>query len=137
MNGERDHWSAGVNLDSTGGAALSYREENFGFPAARVGGKPTMGTILSLPMSRSGWPGLTDEDCQSLRQWLEEAVGGERAFIEETKLRGQQEVGIVEVKLRVLRDESDEEIAGVLAPAADAWLRKHVAGLHAGDLSAP
>ncbi len=122
--------------------ATAYREETFGFPGARIGGKPTMGNILSLPVSGfvqqslKGWPALTDEDRQSLRQWLQEAVGAERAFIEETKLVGDGAAGILEVKLRVPLEESDDEIRILLAPAADAWFRKHVAGLHGDDRSA-
>ena len=119
-----------------------FREETFGFPGARIDGKLTMGNVLSLPLSpfvqRSlrGWPALSEEDRASLRQWLQAAVGAKRAFLEEAKLAGEGDATVLEVKLRVPADESDRDIEEILAPAADAWLRQHLAGLGGGATSA-
>jgi hypothetical protein len=119
--------------------ATAYREETFGFPGARVGGKRTMGNVLILPLSTfvqqalRGWPALAEDDLQSLRQWLQETVGAERAFIESALLRTDDAHGVLEVKVRIPLDESDQDMKALLLPAAEAWLRKHVAGLHGPD----
>jgi hypothetical protein len=118
----------------------AYREETFGFPGARVDGKPTIGNILGVPLppsvqrSLQGWPALSDR--VSLRQWLQDVIGPKRAFIEEAKGVQNQEGALVEVKLRLPVDESDRDIENILAPAAESWLRQQVAGLGGGDRSA-
>ena len=75
---------------------------------------------------------MSDEDRASLRCWLQEAVGAKRAFIEGAKLAGDEAPALLEVQLRVPADESDRDIEEILAPAADAWLRQHLAGLGGG-----
>jgi hypothetical protein len=119
-----------------------YREETFGFPGARIDGKPTIGNVLSLALppfvhrSLQGWPALTDDDRASLRGWLQEAIGAKRAFIEEAKVVQNDDSALVEVKLRLTLDESDRDVATILSPAAESWLRQHVGGLGGGDSAA-
>jgi len=118
----------------------AYRPETFGYPGARIGGKPTSGNILTLALpafvqgSLRGWAVLSDDDRASLRVWLQEAIGSQRAFIEEVAVVGGHDSPALDVKLRLPIDESDSDVQSILASAAESWLRRHVAGLgHQGS----
>lgn len=114
-----------------------FQEETFGFPGAVIDGKRTIGNIVTLPLSAFAhhslrtWPDFAEGEQASLRAWLQEAIGARRAFIENAKLaRGEKETR-VEVRLRVPMEESDDDVRGVLVPAAESWLRRQLAALRA------
>ena len=112
-----------------------YREETFGFPGARIDGKMTIGNIIALVPSLfaqralKAWPPATDDEPTTLQQWLQDAVGEKRAYVEKSKIVSRTgDETIVQVTLRCPIDESDLDLEGVLHPAAEAWIRQHVAG---------
>jgi hypothetical protein len=112
--------------------------ERFGFPGARVAGKPTIGNVLDVLLSRllqrslRGWPALGDDDRAVLRRSLQDAVGEQRAYIEDATIVSGDDDLRMEVKLRLPLEESDDELGALLAPAAEAWLRRHLGGLGRG-----
>jgi hypothetical protein len=112
-----------------------YREETFGYPGARIDGKPTIGNVIDLALppavwrTLEGWESLDDAEREALRRRLQEAVGENRAFIEEATVLRRDDEARVEVKLRYPLDESDRDIEGVLAPAAEAWFRQRIASV--------
>jgi hypothetical protein len=119
-----------------------FRQETFGFPGARVAGKPTLGNVFLLPVSPfveraiAGWPALGDDERASLVRSLQEVAGKDRAYIEEAKIVSDDGAVSVEVKLRLPMEDSDDELRLLLAPAADAWLRRHLGGVGQGGAGA-
>jgi hypothetical protein len=63
-------------------------------------------------------------------------AGKDRAYIEEAKIVSDDGAVSVEVRLRLPMDESDDELRLLLAPGADAWLRRHLGGVGHGGAGA-
>jgi len=111
-----------------------YREETFGYPGARISGKQTIGNLVSLAVSPfvkrafESLPALDEDNQVALRSSLQVAVGEDRAFIEEASFVARDTDAVIVVKLRYPIDDSADDLESMLTPAAEAWLRQHIAG---------
>lgn len=105
-----------------------YREEKFGFPGARIGGQPTIGNVVLVPLPASlettlpSWPptrlaaALAD-----LRTLLQERLGADRVYIEtvEHQSRGAEER--LALSLRCKLDEDDEALGSAVRLVTEEW----------------
>lgn len=109
----------------------AYRDEDFGFAGACMGGKPTIGNIKRVTLSESlaaafqRWfsegQGLND-----LKESLQAGLVAERVFIQEiwaeTRPSG---LGIV-VQCRYPPDEDEARLDQEITTAAESWLRERL-----------
>ena len=117
---------------------VPYREETFGYPGARIDGKPTIGNALTLALpaivqrNLERWGSLDDQELGSLGGRLQEAIGEKRALIEKAAVVHRGGESLVEVRLRYPMDDDERDIEAVLELAAEAWLREHLAAAMGG-----
>ena len=103
----------------------------FGFPGARVGGKPTLGNELRVPLPAAYAKTLThwrfnEDDRNSLGATLQEHLGAERAFVENVTLE-EGDAPAVHVRLRYPWGEDDRAMTAALQEATLVWIRARVA----------
>jgi hypothetical protein len=109
---------------------LPFKEETFGFPGARIDGKPTTGNRLRVDLSAplgialSRWK-LTDEDRKSLESALQQQLGHDRAYVEAVSVLDGNAPAL-EVKLRYTWDDSDAPLTASLREAALQWARQRL-----------
>lgn len=103
----------------------------FGFPGARVGGKPTLGNELRVPLpaayakTLARWR-FNEDDRNALGAALQEHLGAERAFVEEVTLDEGDDLA-VQVRLRYPWSEDDRAMTAALQEATLVWIRARVA----------
>lgn len=103
----------------------------FGYPGARVGGKPTIGNILLIPLSAShlrtlaSWR-FTDEDRRALAAALQEQLGADRAYVEGVSVKTEEPAALV-VRLRYPWGQEDTVMTAALESAALSWMRTRIA----------
>ncbi len=106
-------------------------EVTFGFPGARVGGKPTLGNELRVVLpatytkALSRWR-FTEDDRKALGRALQEHLGAERAFVETVAVEDGKEPAVL-VRLRYSWNEDDRAMVGALQTATLTWVRSRVA----------
>jgi hypothetical protein len=91
---------------------------------------------MSILDKRSGidpGPWLKEKTLACLRE-VAELV--DVANVEDAMVVQNDDSALVEVNLRLPIDDSNRDVATILAPAAESWLRQRVAGLGGGDRSA-
>lgn len=108
-----------------------YRPETFGFPGARVGGKPTIGNVLHVPLpdaARLVLPraGTEGDPLAGLREHLQAAIGEDRVFIQEVQLGAREGKLALDAVVRYPAGEDDREVEEALARAAEAWVHERM-----------
>jgi hypothetical protein len=110
---------------------LPYKEEQFGFPGARIGGRRTVGNIIMVPLPDSlgkaaaRWQ-FSDADVISLQKMLQRDVGEDRVYIEEVRIEAVEGAAGLCVRLRHTWDEEDHAIEEALRVAAVRWVRERM-----------
>lgn len=104
---------------------------SFGFPGARVAGKPTIGNILLVPLTASHLRALaswrfTDEDRRALATALQEQLGADRAYVEDVSVKTEEPPALV-VRLRYPLGQDDTAMTAALETAALSWMRTRIA----------
>jgi hypothetical protein len=108
-----------------------YREEKFGYPGARIGGKPTLGNELwvypseALGKVAERWRGK-DDDLAALGEAMQRALGEDRVYIETVRLGSTERGPVLRVRLRYPFEANDAEVTAELKVVADGWLREQV-----------
>ena len=107
-----------------------YREEEFGYPGARIDGKQTIGTLLLLsPPATLGeafgrwFSTASAADLASLRDRMQTEVGESRAYVETVKC---SEVGgnvRISVSVRYPLDDDEAPLQAALEATLAEWLR--------------
>lgn len=105
-------------------------EVTFGFPGARVGGKPTLGNRLRVGLPAAHMKALSrwrfsQEDQASLGAALQAHLGADRAYVESVTLDESRE-GTLLVGLRYSWDQDDAVMTAALNEATLAWVRQRV-----------
>jgi hypothetical protein len=112
-----------------------YQDERFGYPGARIAGKPTWGNhvLLSVPEAYRrvlhSWR-LSDDDLALLRDALQRIVGEDRVFVEEVKIAQIESDTCISARVRTPFDTSpadDDALKHDLETAAETWLRERTA----------
>jgi hypothetical protein len=105
-----------------------FREETFGFPGARVAGKPTTGQVLSIALDEGdgllAGSALGDDTGRDIaRQILQTRLGEDRAFVESLEPRDHDGDRCVEVRLRYPLDTDEAEMERAVRFLLTSWLR--------------
>ena len=106
-------------------------EVTFGFPGARVGGKPTLGNELRVALPAAYLKTLLrwrfgDDDRKALGAALQAHLGPQRAFVEAIAIDDGGEPAVL-VRLRYSWDEDDRDMTRALHEATLAWVRARLA----------
>lgn len=131
--GGSDHILLRLVADGINGSKepLPPEEITFGFPGARVGGKPTFGNQLRVELpapymkTLSRWR-FGEDDLQALGVALQEHLGHDRAFVERVTIDEGSDLALV-VHLRYGWDQDDAAMAEALRAATLTWVRARVA----------
>ncbi len=108
-----------------------YREEQFGFPGARIAGKPTIGNLVTISLtgtlSRAGrqWFGQ-ERNLQGLKEDLTQQLGEDRVYINAVKIKILDDKQYVVIDLRHPMDEDDTALQEAMRLIVEAWLRKQL-----------
>lgn len=108
-----------------------YRDEEFGFPGARVGGKPTIGNsiLVELPLAVAEavdrWHS-EDRDLKELKALIQERLGEDRAYVESVQFETLNDRTVVAARLRYPWEEDDAVLEQELRALCADWLRRQV-----------
>jgi len=111
--------------------APAFKEEEFGFPGARIRGQITSGQTVLLKVPESILERLQrwfkeERSLPELRNELQSAIGDDRIFVEDAKIRFLQDQPQVQIQFRFpLEDESDDLENEVVAQAKS-WISKNL-----------
>jgi hypothetical protein len=106
-----------------------YREEEFGYAGARVGGERTLPNTYLLRIPKTieklllAW-NLSNEERAGLRQSIQTAVGEDRIFIEEVGIEKVKDDSLVSVRVRIPRDSDEKEYQKEIQRVVEGWLRR-------------
>ena len=105
-----------------------YHDETFGFPGARVGGRPTIGNELGIPLPLPlaqavlRWR-FSNDDLDELRIELQRGLGDDLAYVERVEIERERDAGPLWVRLRYPIEEDDRRLVVDLQAIAQTWLR--------------
>lgn len=108
-----------------------FEEVTFGYPGARIGGKPTIGDIIIATLPESvmrvleRWP-MPESRLEELRARLQAGLGEDRIFVEEVKVkRGPDQTRLV-LKVRHPLEDDDRELRAAINAVAASWAKEAV-----------
>jgi hypothetical protein len=109
---------------------LAAEDISFGYPGARVGGKPTTGNVIRVELPSAYLATLRrwqfgEEDRKSLASALQAHLGADRAYVEDVLLGDDDRT--LRVRLRQPWDQDDDALTASLEAAALTWLQTRLA----------
>ncbi|HEY9871682.1 MAG TPA: hypothetical protein V6D08_21170 [Candidatus Obscuribacterales bacterium] len=111
--------------------AAPYREEEFGYPGARIAGKVTsgQGKFIQLPKTLSAMLGRWFKEAQDLtdlRDFLQAQLGEDKVYVERAEVQYQEEAPILLVHFRYPLDADLEPLEKELSDYAEQWLKQRL-----------
>lgn len=109
--------------------AVAYREERFGFPGARIRGRPTCGNIMALPLQPTWstvierWaPGNSELD--KLVTFLRVKLSEDRSFVESAEIEERRGECRLRLDHRFPIDEDQNVLEKDIISLVDAWFNE-------------
>jgi len=115
--------------------AVPYEKENFGREGLRIGGESTTGNVFYFTFDKAQnkylkWLAGSDEKIQQLKEYLQNALGKDRAYIEDLRvIKDAEEIGgmnALEIQLRYPFKANDRMIEQELEIASEKWIRETI-----------
>jgi len=105
-----------------------FREEQFGFPGARIAGKLTIGNIVTISLTgtllRAGKQWFSEKrNIQELREYLQQQLGKDRVYINSAEIKIKDDKPIVFINLRHAMDDNDTDLHKTIRSTVEEWLR--------------
>jgi hypothetical protein len=108
-----------------------FKEENFGYPGARIAGKTTSGQTIFVHLSETMSTRFCrwfkeEKDLPELRDMLQAAMGEDKVYIESARIEFYSEKPRIVVKFRYPMDSDLEFLEAELSAHADTWMKENI-----------
>lgn len=109
--------------------ASPYQEEEFGYPGARIAGKPTLGQgkFVELPETFSAMLGRWFKEARELtelRDFVQARLGEDKVYVERAEVKFYKDLPRLIVYFRHPIDAESERLESELSALAEQWLKE-------------